>query len=401
MSREQFQNPFKPGAGHRPPYLAGRDAEIDQFRQLLEQNVILKNLVITGLRGVGKTVLMDELKPIAIQKGWLWVGTDLSESASLSEERIAIRLLTDLASATSGLTLNLGDRQSVGFHRESVSHRLDFNTLRAVFDQTPGLVADKLKAVLQLAASSLRTIAGFKGVIFAYDEAQNMADHGSGEQYPLSLMLDTYQSIQRQDIPFMLVLAGLPTLFPKLVEARTYAERMFEVMFLDRLNAEDSRMAILKPIENCPAQFSESGVDMICSASGGYPYFIQFFCHEAYDSYLQQYEFNLDYPNVRIDDITRKLDSAFFAGRWARATDRQRELLYVASLVQVDDGEFTPQEVAAKTKEVLAKPISPSQISQMFSTLSDAGLIYKNRHGKYAFAVPLLGRFIRRNWQQR
>src|SRR5438094_8131271 len=81
----KFLNPFKPGAGHMPPYLAGRDRETNEFTKLLAQETILSNLVLTGLRGVGKTVLLDSLKPLAIWRKWLWVGIDLAESTSVTE----------------------------------------------------------------------------------------------------------------------------------------------------------------------------------------------------------------------------------------------------------------------------------------------------------------------------
>src|SRR5258708_21624711 len=95
MGKKSFANPFRPGAGHMPPYLAGRQKEKEEFLRLLKQEVVLENMVLTGLRGVGKTVLLDTLKPLAIQQGWLWVGTDLSESTSISENRVALRLITD------------------------------------------------------------------------------------------------------------------------------------------------------------------------------------------------------------------------------------------------------------------------------------------------------------------
>src|SRR5262245_61876026 len=98
-------NPFRPGAGHMPPYLAGRDKETKEFLNLLNQNVILSNLVLTGLRGVGKTVLLETFKPLALQTKWLWVGTDFSESASVSEETLGQRLLADLAIATAGIKI--------------------------------------------------------------------------------------------------------------------------------------------------------------------------------------------------------------------------------------------------------------------------------------------------------
>ena len=99
-SNALFKNPFRPGAGHMPPYLAGREAEEKEFRRLLAQDTILENLILTGLRGVGKTVLLEKFKPIAIQDGWLWVGTDLSETISVSETNLAIRILTDLSVVT-------------------------------------------------------------------------------------------------------------------------------------------------------------------------------------------------------------------------------------------------------------------------------------------------------------
>src|ERR1700733_8742969 len=97
MKPKNMTNPFRPGAGHMPPYLAGRDNETQQFLKLLEQKTILSNMVLTGLRGVGKTVLLDTFKPLALQRKWLWVGTDLSEAASICEESVAQRLLTDLS----------------------------------------------------------------------------------------------------------------------------------------------------------------------------------------------------------------------------------------------------------------------------------------------------------------
>src|SRR5207249_578663 len=110
-----FENPYRPGSGHKPPYLAGREAEIKAFGRLLGQDLILKNALLTGLRGVGKTVLLEnELKPLALSGKWLWVGTDLSESTSVSEETLVTRLLADLSVVTSGIVLSEPMRK-VGF----------------------------------------------------------------------------------------------------------------------------------------------------------------------------------------------------------------------------------------------------------------------------------------------
>ena len=397
-SEAPFRNPFRPGAGHMPPFLAGRDPEISEFQRLLRQDVILENLVLTGLRGVGKTVLLEEFKPVAISGGWVWVGTDLSESTSLNEEHIAIRLLTDLSVVTSSLVLGESEVAQTGFaaDAETVTHTLDFKTLLAIFQATPGLVADKLKAILEL-VWRLLVDTGHKGVVFAYDEAQNLADHAGKDQYPLSLLLDVFLSIQRKDIPFMLALTGLPTLFPKLVKARTCSERMFHVVLLDRLDESSSRDAILKPIEDasCPVRFMEDSVDLIVRESGGYPYFIQFLCREVFDVFVQLLGAGHT-PAVPVDEILRKLDSDFFAGRWARATDRQRDLLSVIAQLPDCDGEFTVREVVELSKSVLPKPFSDSHANQMLASLGKHGLVLKNRHGKYMLAAPLMGQFIRR-----
>jgi hypothetical protein len=145
---DSFENPFRPGAGHPPPYLAGREREKQEFNKLLNQTVILENLVLTGLRGVGKTVLLDSFKPIAISRGWLWTSTDVSESVSVNEKNLAIRLITDLSSLTSSIKISAKDLTNIGFVRANITteRHLDYQFLATVFETTPGLVSDKLKA---------------------------------------------------------------------------------------------------------------------------------------------------------------------------------------------------------------------------------------------------------------
>jgi hypothetical protein len=392
----EFRNPFRPGAGHMPPYLAGREFEKREFSRLLDQDAIFDNLVLSGLRGVGKTVLLETLKPIAIQKGWLWVGTDMSESMSVSESTLAVRLLTDLAVVTSGIAMGAPTRMGLAPTATEPAPTLDYSRLVGIFNSTPGLIADKLKAVLETVWQLIQPT--WRGIVFAYDEAQNLADHPDKGEYPLALLLDLFQSIQRKDIRFVLVLTGLPTLFPKLVEARTFAERMFHNVFLDRLNETDTRDAILKPIADtaCPVNFSAESVEAIYEFTLGYPYFIQYVCREVFDVWTQNVATREELRRIPLTEITQKLDSDFFAGRWARATDRQRDLLGVIARLDITSPEFTVQEIAEKSAELLSKPFSPSSVNQMLAALGNAGLVYKNRWGKYSFAVPLLDRFIRR-----
>ncbi|MFT4049723.1 MAG: ATP-binding protein [Solirubrobacterales bacterium] len=402
-----FKNPYRPGAGHMPPHLAGREEQFREFDRLLEQDTILENLVLTGLRGVGKTVLLERFKPRAITEGWLWAGTDMSESASVTEANLSMRLLADLSTITSVIEIGETKTLGMGFGSSTAvdATHLTYNVLAAIYEHTPGLVVDKLKAALEFAANQLQ-LAGHPRVIFAYDEAQNLADNADADEFPLSVLLDVFQSIQKKGVPFMLVLTGLPTLFPKLVDARTYSERMFRVVTLGRLDDDASRDAIRKPVEaaQSPLQLSDESVETICTQSGGYPYFIQFICREVYDVFIQKLTAD-EQPSVPVEAIQRKLDSDFFAGRWGRATDRQRDLLFVVANLESPEEEFSINDLVAKSKElvqsgVLEKAFSASHASQMLVTLGEQGLIYKNRFGRYAFAVPLLSQFILREFDR-
>jgi hypothetical protein len=397
VAMKPFPNPFRPGAGHMPPYLAGRHEEELEFRGLLKQTTILQNLILTGLRGVGKTVLLETFKPIAIEEGWLWVGTDMAESVSVSEENLAIRLLTDLSLLTSSATITEDDTKQAGFTpSRSTKTTLNYETLRGFYDRTPGLASDKLKHVLEYIWQFIPAN-NKHGLIFAYDESQNLSDMAVNHQYPLSVLLDVFQSLQRKGMCYMLVLTGLPTLFPKLVETRTYSERMFHVIFLNQLDKESSRDAILKPIENtgCPFSLNNDSVNIIVDLSGGYPYFIQFICKEVYDRFIQNIESG-EPSSVPVNEIIQKLDADFYAGRWARVTDRQKELLSVIAHLPNLNTEFTVQEIVIASKQFLKKPFGSSHVNQILAALSRSGLVYKNRYGKYSFAVPMLGHFVKR-----
>jgi len=401
---ELVENPFRPGAGHMPPYLAGRSTEQEAFKRMLRQVVITDNLIITGLRGVGKSVLLESLKPLARAAGWLWVGDDFTESKSLSEERIADSIVNDLSLALAPIFVETQLKLPVGFGGEpsAVQKPLEYADLRKLYDRTPGLPADKLKAVLRFVGSLVgRT--SFKGVVFAYDEAQNMGDRAQENEYPLSLLLDVFQSVQRSPggLPFMLVLTGLPTLFPKLNATRTYTERMFDVLLLDRLDQDASREAITRPIvqTGCPYTFHPDMVDQIVEMSGGYPFFIQFICKEYFDAWITRGRAgaNLAVPE---DEILRKLDQRFFSARWDNASDRQRAFMTVVSELPHSGGEFKIEDVVEQSKLTLEKPFNRSNAQMMLQTLIENDFIFRNRRGRYSFAVPLLDRFIIRQREQ-
>lgn len=311
--------------------------------------------------------------------------------------------MADLAVIASQLVVARRQVPTIGFSPEQKEQTLSLNydTLSAYYGSRPGLTVDKLKAVLELVWNALPKDS-VRGIVFAYDEAQNMADHAGDKQYPLSLVLELFQSVQAKGMRFMFVLVGLPTLFPKLVEARTWAERMFHVVTLGRLSDEASRSAIEKPIKDSkrPIVPTSTMIGEMAAAAGGYPYFIQFIGREVYDVALQKYHKG-EPLHISIADITRKLDEDFFSGRWAKATDRIRDLLRVVAELETGENEFTVQEIVAKAKVLvvsgkISANFSSSYANQLLSKSIGAGFVYKNRHGRYLLAVPLLGRFIRR-----
>lgn len=396
----ELLNPFRPGAGQQPMYLAGRTKEQDAFRDMLRQDPISQNVILTGLRGVGKTVLLEAFKPIARQEKWLWTGNDLSESASISEERVARRLVVDLSTVLAPIVEVGRPAPALGFtpRLDGESRALAFEDLWEIYERTPGLVLDKLKAVFVQVADMLST-APVRGVVFAYDEAQNLADHAKEKEYPLSLLLDLFSYLQRVGLKrsFMLVLTGLPTLFPKLNEARTYTERMFHVLTLKGLSVEDAKKAVVQPIvvTKSTLKFSDSAVNEIVKMSGGYPYFIQFIGKEVFDAWIAKFTKG-EVPSVQSEQILEKLDQDFFAPRWTRATDRQQQFMKVIAQLPNADEEFSVAEIVKASREYLKAGFTPSHATQILQALAERGLIYKNKRGAYSFAVPLLAQFIKR-----
>uniref|UniRef100_Q07IC8 Orc1-like AAA ATPase domain-containing protein n=1 Tax=Rhodopseudomonas palustris (strain BisA53) TaxID=316055 RepID=Q07IC8_RHOP5 len=395
------QNPFRPGAGTKPLYLAGRTHEQSQFARVLQQADLTTNIIITGLRGVGKTVLLDQLRPLAAQYGWLWTGNDWNEAASVSEKDVATRLIVDLAAVLSPIVTYRTDELPFGFTDKSAAtnHRpLKFDDLWGIYNATPGFDSDKLKAVLEHIAKII-TNAKIKGIVFAYDEAQNLADKKERGQFPLSLVVDVFSNLQKRDLgcQFLLVMTGLPTLITNLNEARTYTERMFHMLVLDRLSESETHEAVLRPIQisKSTLTFAPPTIAKIIKESQGYPFLIQYICREVFDAWIGRMTVG-EAPSVPMTEITAKLDLDFFAPRWNRATDRQQIFMQVIATLENADGEFTIQDITTASRELLKKPFNPSHATQMLGHLAEKGLIYRNRRGAYCFAVPLLAGFIRR-----
>lgn len=402
--RKLLENPYRPGAGHPPPHLAGRNSETDYFLRLLRQGFASENLLITGLRGVGKTVLLDRMRSIALQEGWLWIGNDLSESSSLSEDRLALRIITDLSEAFSrvlatdepDVTSPDGKQQQ----RDPSGHDAipyAFDALRAMYERSPGLPSDKLRSIISRLGSLVKR-ARVSGLIFAYDEAQCLSDHAAKNEYPMSMLIETIASLQRKDsvAPCLLVLSGLPQVFDALTETRTYTERMFRVMRLERLSRDETLAAIVTPLKPMmpPLTVSKDLINKVVDMTGGYPYLIQFFGKELVEQLLANGGILApsDFPSA---DCLDRLDAGLFASRWNRTTDKQREVLkIIAHRDDVSLSDFSAHEISELGADLAG--LNNTQVSQALQALCERGLIYRTRHGRYAFTVPMSEVMIRR-----
>ncbi len=402
--RKLLENPYRPGAGHKPPHVAGRNGEKDYFLRLLRQGFASDNILITGLRGVGKTVLLDQMRTIAQQEGWLWIGNDLSESSSLSEERLALRIITDLSEAFSRVLASednaKGQENAKGQSREQSEQDAmpyAFDALRAMYERSPGLPSDKLRSIISRLGSLVKR-ARVSGLIFAYDEAQCLSDHAARNEYPMSVLIETVAALQRKDsvAPCLLVLSGLPQVFDSLTETRTYTERMFRVMRLERLSRDETYAAIATPLKPMmpPLTISNELIDKVVDMTGGYPYLIQFFGKELVDQLLANGGI-LAPANFPSSDALDRLDAGLFSSRWNKTTEKQREVLkLIAHRDDAFSADFSAHEISELGADIAG--ISNAQVSQALQALCERGLIYRTRHGRYAFTVPMSEVMIRR-----
>jgi AAA ATPase domain len=405
MKSKLIENPYRPGAGHAPPFLAGRLAEQHHFKRLLHNSMITENILITGLRGYGKTVLLDHMCQLAESSNWLWVGNDLSESSSLSEERLALRILADLAQALArklGTHMDTATAQHARFDPKLERLYLKdrdastFEALKSLYEQTPGLPSDKLRAVLTRVTDVAHRMR-LSGIILAYDEAQCLSDRAEQDEFPMSMLVETISSLQKRTglTPCLLILSGLPQVFDALTATRTYTERMFHVMTLERLSREDTFAAIMQPISSLipPLYASPALIEKVVGLTGGYPYLIQFFGREVVDQMLENGG-TLSPDKFPSSESFERLDAGLFSARWNRTTDKQRELLRLIARRPPGQG----ADFSARELEQLRQPHDdqPGMINQMLVALCERGMIYRTRHGRYAFTVPMSEAMITR-----
>ncbi|GHH35990.1 MULTISPECIES: ATP-binding protein [Lentzea] len=391
---DPVRNPFAPGAGQRPPELAGRDKEVGAFEVVLERVARgrpERSLVLTGLRGVGKTVLLGELRSMAVKRGW---------GAGKVEARPDADLRRPLSAALHRAIRDLAVRHRAPDRVEAILGILKAFALRAAPDGAK--LRDRWQPGIDVPAASGRADSGdieIDLVELFTDVAELAQDVGTG----VALLIDEMQDLKPDDIsalcaachelsqigaPLVVVGAGLPHLPAVLSASKSYSERLFRYVRIDRLSREDADRAVLAPVEREDAGITDEALDALFDASGGYPYFIQAYGKAAWDAAPADPITALD-VSVAAPEADAELAVGFFGSRYERATPAERE--YLRSMAELTDGKDAGVNTAQVADHLGRKP---SSLSPARDSLIKKGLVYSAERGQIAFTVPHFGRFL-------
>jgi AAA ATPase domain len=388
---DPVRNPYAPGAGQRPPELAGRDAELAAFDVLLERVARgrpERSVVLTGLRGVGKTVLLNALRSSAVRRGW---GTGKLEARPDHSIRRA------LAAA-----LHLAVRELAGGNADESRHVL--GVVKSFAQRDPGAAkARPWQPGIDVPAVPGRADSGdieIDLVELLADVAGLAADSGHGVAVFIDEMQDLGPSdvsalcaacheIAQQGRPLVMVGAGLPHLPTVLSASKSYSERLFRYARIDRLDRAAHDLALRAPARGEDADFTDDALAAMYAATGGYPYFVQAYGKVAWDV-APRSPIAGDDVAVAAPEAEAELAVGFFGSRYERATPAERE--YLRAMADVGD----PGLDAVPTAEVasaLGRP--PQSLSPARDGLLKKGLVYSGQRGKIAFTVPHFGRYLR------
>ena len=389
-----MRNPFAPGAGQRPPELAGRDKEVGAFEVVLERVARgrpERSLVLTGLRGVGKTVLLGELRSMALRRGW---------GAGKIEARPDAGLRRPLAAALHRAIRDLAVRHRAPDRVEAALGVLKAFALRS--NPADAKLRDRWQPGIDVPATSGRADSGdieIDLVELFTDVAELAQDVGTG----VALLIDEMQDLRPDDIsalcaachelsqsgaPLVVVGAGLPHLPAVLSASKSYSERLFRYVRIDRLSREDADRAVLAPVEREDAGIHVEALDALFDASGGYPYFIQAYGKAAWDAAPDDPITALD-VSVAAPEADAELAVGFFGSRYERATPAERE--YLRAMAEMTDGKDAGVNTAQVAEHLARKP---SSLSPARDSLIKKGLVYSAERGQIAFTVPHFGRFL-------
>lgn len=387
---DPVRNPYAPGAGQRPPELAGRDRELAQFAVVLERIATgrpERSLVLTGLRGVGKTVLLNALRSEAIGRAWATGKIEARGDAPLrrpvatavysavreigvrhrGEDRVR-RFLAVLKAFS--LKASPDGSWQVGIDVDAARGRADSGDLE--IDLTE----------LFLDAADIAADLGV-GVALFVDELQDV------EPADLAALCGAVHEVGQQGAPLVVVGAGLPHLPTVLSSSKSYAERLFRYLAIDRLDRTAADLALTLPAEREGVAFMREALDVLYRESGGYPYFIQAYGKATWDAAVGSPVSPEDVA-AGLPEAQAELAVGFFGSRYERATPAERSYLRaMADLVPDDDGAVATAAVAAH----LGKRVSSLSVAR--DALIRKGLVYSGERGLIAFTVPHFARFLR------
>ncbi len=397
---DPVRNPYAPGAGQRPPELAGRDRELDAFDVVLERasrGRPERSLVLTGLRGVGKTVLLNSLRSAAVRRGW---GTGKLEarpdaplrrplSAAVHQavrelsardrdeadevlgvvKAFALRSAEPAAGARAGTRLR--DRWHPGIDAPAAVGRADSGDIEID-------LVELFTDVAGLAASTGR------GVALFVDEMQDL------EPDDVSALCAAVHELSQQGLPLIVVGAGLPHLPAVLSASKSYSERLFRYVRIDRLEREEADRALVAPAAEEDAEFEPAALAALYEATDGYPYFVQAYGKVAWDVAPRSPITAADVA-VAAPDAQSELAVGFFGSRYERATPAEREYMRAMADLGAQDG-----DAAVATAEVAAAlGRKPQSLSPARDALLKKGLVWSGERGRIAFTVPHFGRYLR------
>ena len=391
---DPVRNPFAPGAGQRPPELTGRNRELSAFEVVLERVARgrpERSLVLTGLRGVGKTVLLGELRSMAMRRGW---------GAGKVEARPEGGLRRPLSAALHRAVRDLALRHRAPDRVEEVLGVLKAFALRAAPEGAklrdrwqPGIDAPIVTGRADSGDIEIDLVELFTEV------AELAADVGTG----VALLIDEMQDVAPDDVsalcaachelsqsgaPLVVVGAGLPHLPAVLSASKSYSELLFRYLRIDRLDRADADRAMVAPIERENAAITADALDTLFETSGGYPYFVQAYGKAAWDAAPASPIGILD-VQVAAPEAEGELAVGFFGSRFERATPAERE--YLQSMAELTGGRDEPVGTSQVADQLgrRASSLSPARDS-----LLKKGLVYSGERGQIAFTVPHFGRFL-------
>jgi len=398
-----MRNPYAPGAGQRPPELAGRDRELDVFEVVLERiprGRPERSLVLTGLRGVGKTVLLNSLRSQAI--GRLW-GTGKIEA------RTDQPLRRPLAAAMHVAIRELAPRHRAPERVADVLGVLKAFALRTSAEGTgrgtrgAAKLRDRWQPGIDVPASTGRADSGDIEIdlVELFTDAASLAtDVGTG----IALFIDEMQDLAPDDVsalcaachelsqtgaPLIVVGAGLPHLPATLSAAKSYSERLFRYQRIDRLDRLAADQALSAPAAREGVEFEAKALDALYECSGGYPYFIQAYGKATWDHAPRARVTPADVA-VAAPEAEAELAVGFFGSRYERATPAEREYMRAMAGLASEDNEAVSTADVARALERRPASLSPARDS-----LIKKGLIYSGERGTVAFTVPHFGRYLR------